>query len=288
MKRLVIHLSVISIAGLLATGLTGCGREEKKKFKEVLPPTPSGGSSSGTDVAKVKIKPGTGVIHGKVTYDGTPPTPDPSFPAKLKNHADSACCDAADAKPWEKTEQTWLVGPNKEVRNVLIYLNPPEGAEFEAPPATTDAVLDQPHCVYIPHVLALTPGQKLVVKNSATVNHNTKLKGDPRINEDFGATIAPGGSKTVTLKPQRRPLTASCDFHGWMQAYIWVMPHPYVAVTGEDGTYKIENVPEGELSLVAWHEGAGDGGFFYGGEAGTKITLAAGEKRQIDLKVKAK
>jgi hypothetical protein len=37
-------------------------------------------------------------------------------------------------------------------------------------------------------------------------------------------------------------------------AYIGVVDHPYHAVTGEDGAYRIENLPPGTYVIEAWHE----------------------------------
>ena len=35
-----------------------------------------------------------------------------------------------------------------------------------------------------------------------------------------------------------------------------VSPTPYFAVTDKSGAYKIENVPDGDYTVTAWHEGA--------------------------------
>jgi predicted dehydrogenase len=45
-----------------------------------------------------------------------------------------------------------------------------------------------------------------------------------------------------------------CDVHGWMEAYIGVQDHPYFAVTGEDGSYEIDNLPPGTYTIETWHE----------------------------------
>jgi hypothetical protein len=40
-----------------------------------------------------------------------------------------------------------------------------------------------------------------------------------------------------------------------MNAFILVFNHPYFALTGQDGRYRIENVPPGSYRVVAWNEG---------------------------------
>jgi hypothetical protein len=46
-----------------------------------------------------------------------------------------------------------------------------------------------------------------------------------------------------------------CNVHPEMSGYIVVVPTPYYAVTDKMGNFKIE-VPDGQYSVVGWHEGA--------------------------------
>lgn len=43
-----------------------------------------------------------------------------------------------------------------------------------------------------------------------------------------------------------------------MTAYLFVMEHPYFAVTNEEGQFKIEGLRSGEYTLAAWHEEFGE------------------------------
>ncbi len=45
-----------------------------------------------------------------------------------------------------------------------------------------------------------------------------------------------------------------CETHPGARGWIWVTEHPYVALTGADGTFAIENVPAGRYVLHVWHE----------------------------------
>lgn len=281
MQRILTGLTVIP-GLLLLVGMAGCGKEDKPKPR---PPVQFGGDKTdgGGATAKNTIKPGTAKVVGRVVLDGAAPTPG-TLEDAMKQHKDQAHCLLGSAA--EKMEQTWIPGKDGGVPNVVIWVNPPEGSEFEVVKASGNAVLDQPHCVYVPHVLAVKPGEKLVVKNSAAVAHNTKLDVDTFVNKPFSQTIPPKQeANPVELNPQDKAITAVCDFHGWMRAKIWVSPHQYVAVTKDDGSFVIENVPEGDFQIVAWHEGPG---FFHGGKKGTKTTIKGGENKLPDIKAPTK
>ena len=47
-----------------------------------------------------------------------------------------------------------------------------------------------------------------------------------------------------------------CNVHPEMSGYIVVSPTPYFAETDGSGGYKIQNVPDGKYTVVAWHQGS--------------------------------
>ena len=47
-----------------------------------------------------------------------------------------------------------------------------------------------------------------------------------------------------------------CNVHAEMSGYIIVSPTPYFAQTDAAGNFKIDNVPDGKYTVVAWHEGS--------------------------------
>ncbi len=254
---------------LVAGGCTQKGAEKPKDTTaSTTTPAPedkgkpaekAGGGKKETLTAKTD-----GKIKGTVKYDGTPPTPEAI--ALMKAHADKEICLAGSEH--EKVDQTWLIGKDNGVANVVVFLAPPAGSKFNITddlkkPFHKSVVLDQPHCAFIPHVLAFYPGagEKVEVKNSSKTTHNTKIVGDPtKDNNEQNVTLGPGKSDpNIKINYQSTPLTVACNLHPWMNAKIWTFNQPYFAVTKDDGSYEIDNVPtDVELKVMYWHESMGN------------------------------
>ena len=67
------------------------------------------------------------------------------------------------------------------------------------------------------------------------------------------------GEKNVILHKEKQGsfLALRCDNHRWEQAYFLPVKNPYYAVTGADGSFRIEDVPGGKHKMIAWHPFAG-------------------------------
>ena len=58
----------------------------------------------------------------------------------------------------------------------------------------------------------------------------------------------------VSASPRRCVIHFKCEVHSWMTCYLAVFEHPFFAVSKEDGTYTIKNVPDGDYTIHFWHE----------------------------------
>src|SRR5260370_28380582 len=188
----------------------------------------------------------------------------------MKPHKDSAGC--LKGGPAETRDAPWVVNKdNKGVANVVVWLEPPAGKYFalkDEDKKPAEAVIDQPHCAFMPRVTDVfaeyfdgkkdvKTGQKLKIKNSASFPHNTQWTGDGIDNPNFNTgSLPPKQFKEVVLSYTKDPLKIGCNFHTWMRGYILFFDSPYYAVTKEDGSFTFKNVPVGvELNVVGWHEG---------------------------------
>jgi hypothetical protein len=118
--------------------------------------------------------------------------------------------------------------------------------------------LNNQGCRFEPHICLLRTTQSLRVKNSDGVGHNTKYNSP---NQPFNANVPVGGGITQELKlEERRPTRYNCDVHKWMDGYLVLRTSPYLAKTGNDGTFEMKFLPAGgALEIQIWHERSPDG-----------------------------
>jgi plastocyanin len=189
-------------------------------------------------------------ITGIITLKGTPPKEKDINPLK----EDATCGKFHTDMP---TTHFYVVGPKAELADVVISLQGISG-QSKGPEAPA-AVLDQKGCEYVPSLFAVQTGQKIIVKNSDPVLHNVNIqpaegsgnKGDNK------AQIPNGPDLTFSFSKPELFLKFKCDVHSWMFAWVSVFDHPYFAVSGKDGSFKIANVPPGKYKIQAAHRKAG-------------------------------
>lgn len=135
------------------------------------------------------------------------------------------------------------------VANVIVALTDVP-AEKIPPFASDQLVLDNRQCRFSPHVSVLTTGSAIEATNSDPILHTTHLYGP------LEANIALPLKDQRVLRSVDKPglVVVKCDVHGWMQAFVRVDPHPFHAVTGTSGSFRIPGIPPGDYTLEAWHE----------------------------------
>ncbi len=192
-------------------------------------------------------------ITGTVKFKGD--IPKRELIAAIKEHKDAKVCEMGDVN-----KQAWTINDKGGVANVVVSLAPPTGMKYKVTDAvkkTKPEILDQPQCAFVPHVVAVMADvQPLHVLNSASVSHNVKIEaaGD---NPAYDKIIGPKTTDPIvrTFSKWAKPIDIQCSVHGWMNAKVHVFDHPYFAVSKDDGSFEIKNVPiDTELTIYMWHE----------------------------------
>ena len=189
-----------------------------------------------------------GDITGTITLKGTPK---PEL--EITQIKDDANCGKLHTEA-VKT-RFYVVDGKGGLADVFVTLKGISGKSTGA--SAEPAMIDQKGCEYIPYVMAVQTGQKIVVKNSDPVMHNIHPTPSVAGNEEANKAQPPGGADlTFSFPTAENFLRVKCDVHPWMFSYVNVVDHPYFAVSGKDGSFTIKSVPPGKYTLVAMHRKA--------------------------------
>lgn len=191
-----------------------------------------------------------GDITGKITLTGNPP-PEKILPL------DPNCGRLWEGKE-KPTTRFYVVGKSGELADVFVHLKEGVKDKGAGGAGAKPALLDQVGCEYVPYVSGLQTNQKLLVRNSDPLLHNVHpTPTTPGNLEKNLAQLPKGKDLEFTFPKEEVFLRFKCDVHPWMFSYVGVLEHPYFAVTGPDGSFKIANVPPGKYTVEAYHRKAG-------------------------------
>jgi plastocyanin len=194
-----------------------------------------------------RVDPATaGTLTGTVMFEGEAPANEP-----IRMNADPVCVTENTTPQFQ---ETYVVADGK-LANVFVYVKDGLGNYmFDTP--SEPAQIDQQACRYHPHVFGMMVGQTLEILNSDPTLHN--IHALPMGNQEFNTGQPIQGMKTTHVFENPEVMVPfKCDVHGWMNAYVGVLPHPFFATTGADGTFTISGLPPGTYTIEAWHEKLG-------------------------------
>src|SRR5216110_1349407 len=213
---------------------------------------------------------GGGTISGKMKLTGAKP----AMP-KIDMTEEPKCKAKYQGVP---TEETVVVNANGTLADVFVYVKSGLPASYKGPAPAGPVTLDQDGCRYHPHVLGILVGQALSIKNSDGILHNIKAKGTKNRPFNISQPSVMSSDRTFTAPEVMVPL--ECNVHGWMHAWLAVLPHPFFSVTGSDGAFTIKGLPPGTYTVEAWQEK-------YGTQTAT-VTVAGSETKTADFSFAAK
>ena len=133
--------------------------------------------------------------------------------------------------------------------DAVVYLAAVPGKSFPAP--KEHAKMDQANLVFVPHVLPVLVGTTVDFRNSDAVLHNV-FSPDACADKFNLGTWPQGQVKSFVFKKDCFAALL-CKVHSEMEGFVAVLPTPYFAVTGADGSYHIKDVPDGTYTVKVWH-----------------------------------
>ena len=245
--------------GLAMAASVACGGGQSTSKEPSAPAGTPAGQKVDTATA--------GDVKGMVMLEGTPPTNVP-----IKMAADPVCVKANSTPQFQ---ETYMVNDG-HLANVFVYVKDGLGNYVYDTP-TESAKIDQMNCRYHPHVFGVRVNQPIEIINSDPTLHN--IHALPKANQEFNNGQPIQGMRmmhTFTAKEVMVPF--KCDVHGWMNAYVGVLDHPYFAVSDKDGKFSLKTLPPGTYTIEAWHEKLGP--------MTQSVTIGAKESKDITFSFK--
>ncbi|HET6372741.1 MAG TPA: carboxypeptidase regulatory-like domain-containing protein [Candidatus Polarisedimenticolia bacterium] len=231
-----------SVGAIALTILAACGGGETPTESHKAKPSSAAKPAAGGYVAGPVTDGGS--VSGKVTFAGTPPSPE-----KVEVSKDTSVCGTT--KVLEGVE----VGPGGGLANTVVWIDGiTKGKDWGS---VAPAVVDQKECHYVPYVQIMRVGDSIDVVNSDSVLHNIHAYHN-ETETLFNIAQPIKGQKTPKKIEKPGPVHFKCDVHSWMSAWAFVASHPYVALTNADGSFSFTEVPAGAYKIKVWHPKLGE------------------------------
>jgi hypothetical protein len=226
----------------------------------------------------VKVKNGA-TLKGTATFrDSIPPDETVVF------NKDTESCGK------EQKVGKYLVS-NSRVKNVVVWI---EGVENGKAVPKKDVDVTIKNCRAVPHVNIGFVGGEYVFRNDDEILHTIQSKLGLAYQKKVSSRPLEDGASIYNLalpktghevrKPIKKwhRITEDTGFiqvrsntHNWIRGYIFIFDHAYAAVTNEKGAFEMADLPAGEYTLKAWHEGFG--------MQEKKISVQSGKSMEIEI-----
>ncbi|CAN5811739.1 methylamine utilization protein [soil metagenome] len=138
--------------------------------------------------------------------------------------------------------------------DVVVYATP-IGMPLPAPGKTDSAVISQSDMQFSPYVTAIRVGTQVKFPNYDKMEHHVKSFSPAK--EFEIKTYEKGVTPPPVLFDKPGIIVVYCLLHNWMRAYVLAVETPYFAKTDASGLLKIDNLPDGNYEVKAWHPNMG-------------------------------
>jgi hypothetical protein len=255
LKRIALSSALLAISAFV---IISCGGNKSENTNT------GGGNGAPPEKPAYQSAGDEGTVTGKILFTGAAPAP-----KVIDMGQDPVCVSSATDKNTED-----VVVKDGKLANVFVYVKSGGAVDKFAFNSTGEATLDQKGCRYHPHVLGVMTKENIKITNSDNTTHN--IHPSPTKNQEWNQSQTAGAAPLEkSFARQEVLIPVKCNQHPWMKAYIGVLPHPFFAVSKDDGSYTISNLPPGEYTIVAWHEKYG--------EQTQKVTVGAKESKTQDF-----
>lgn len=171
-------------------------------------------------------------------------------------------------KRYDISGEAFVIRPDPP--SAVVYL---EG-KFDLPKNLPKAQMSQKNLDFVNNLLPITVGTTVEFPNDDDTYHNIFSFSKPK---RFDLGRYRNNEKPIPFQVFEKPgvVVLHCDIHEHMQAIILVLETPHFQKTGQDGNYRLTNLPAGHYVLKAWLDSKTT--------LEHEVDLSAGSKLRVDF-----
>jgi plastocyanin len=185
-------------------------------------------------------------VVGRVIFRGTVPPPQ----VVSVTHNAETCGESQSIQPM-------IVDPaSGGVKDSVVSLVRHDGSAMPTTdqPSTIPTITNRT-CAFHPRIGIAKMGDLLETRNDDPVMHNTHIYADKKT--FLNVALVAGGRPVQKRVKSPGLLKLTCDAHPFMQGFVMVLDHDFVATTDALGLFSITGVPPGKQEFSIWHETLG-------------------------------
>jgi plastocyanin len=146
-----------------------------------------------------------------------------------------------------------LDDPALRRKTQLVYI---EQVTPVPPPPAAPVYMNQQGIKYLPHILPVVAGTKVIFKSADPELHNVYARGTKKVL--FNDAVLPNMQSQPKSFDEPGAVHLTCNVHKEMSAWIVVLQNPFFAVPEKDGSFTINGVPRGTYTVRVWGEELSD------------------------------
>lgn len=153
-------------------------------------------------------------------------------------------------------DPAWRVGSDGALADAVVTVR---GSQRASNLPEQAPLIDQTHCEFTPHLVAIQAGQQVRFHNSDLTFHNIRIARHEAGSRNKGDNIDNFGQPSKgdeNIKNFNVPglYRLECDVHRWMNAWVFVHEGAHAAVSAADGRFTIGRaLADGDYVVEAWH-----------------------------------
>jgi hypothetical protein len=191
-------------------------------------------------------------IAGKVIFKGAVPPP---RPFGLIVYPDMELCERISDGKGRRLLHDFMVSKDRGFQDVVVVVEGVEQGKSFSSSGPTIAVKD---CSFTPLRSVIRDRQNMTFQNQDGVIHDIQtyaIANNKRGDRVFDRAALPNSTlvQEVRLPKGQKIVWTQCGKHSFMQTWFYAVDNPYYAITSEDGTFSIEDLPPGRYRVTAWH-----------------------------------